>query len=271
MSAAPKRKPSKIVAASATYVYCVVSSDKAPVLSSKKGARGLERTANLRVLDAGGGYYVFAATAPLELYDAPVVDERLRDLDWVGARAAEHDAVVEHATSLGTVVPMKLFTMFATDERAIANVVKMKRSLNRVVDRIAGCEEWGLRILFDETRAARALAEDARAKKATSGRDFLMKKKVIVEERRSASARGMTEIDALYDRVSKSCRSSKRRAAPNRELAGRVMLDAVFLVPRTKVKTVHAAVTASAERLALEGFDISLTGPWPAYSFIGAA
>lgn len=276
MSAAPKRKARSPIAASAsaTYVYGILRSPKSePTLAATKRSRtprGLEGTTNLRVLDAGGGYYVVAATAPLALYDAPVIDARLRDLDWVGARAAEHEAVVEFSMTLGTVVPMKLFTMFATDERATANVEKMKRSLDRVVERIDGCEEWGLRILFDEARAARAHAEEARATKPSSGRDFLLKKKVLVEERRSASARGVAEIDELYRKLSKTCRSAKRRAAPNRELAGRVMLDAVFLVPRAKVKALHAAVTASAERLALEGFDISLTGPWPTYSFIGA-
>ena len=64
-------------------------------------------------------------------------------------RATEHETVVEHATKLGSVVPMKLFTLFSNDERAVSHVRKMKRSLGRVVDRIADCEEWGLRILFD--------------------------------------------------------------------------------------------------------------------------
>lgn len=255
--------------ASATYVYCVVKSPKAPSFGRSRSL-GLEGTGKPRVLDAGDDFWVVAASAPLELYDAPVIDAKLRDLDWVGGRAAEHEAVVERATELGTVVPMKLFTMFGTDERATDNVQKMKRSLERVVERIADCEEWGLRILFDEARAAREAAEDARAKKVSSGRDFLLRKKSLVDERRRLGERGAEEVGDLFERLSKMCRRAKRRSAPNRELAGQVMLDAVFLVPRAAVKSVQKAVTVSAERLSKEGFDVTLSGPWPAYSFIEA-
>jgi hypothetical protein len=76
-------------------------------------------------------------------------------------------------------------------------------------------------------------------------------------------------VDELYDALAKTARRAQRRAAPNRELAGRVLLDAVFLVPRPSVRKIKATVAASAERLVEEGFDVTLTGPWPAYSFIG--
>ena len=48
-----------------------------------------------------------------------------------------------------------------------------------------------------------------------------------------------------------------------------MLLDAVFLVPRASVKKLKATVGVSAEKLAAEGFDVTLSGPWPAYSFIG--
>jgi hypothetical protein len=252
---------------SATYVYCVVKSARAPKLG--RVPKGLARAAKPRLVDAGDGYWLVVASAPLAVYDAAAIDARLRDLEWVGGRATEHEAVVEHAASLGTLVPMKLFTLFSTDDRAIAHVRKMKKSLDRVVERIAGCEEWGLVILFDEARAAKAAAAEARARKVVSGTSFLLRKKALDEERRTAGARGVATVDALYGRLGKLTRSAQRRAAPNRELAGRVLLDAVFLVPTSGVKKFKAAVAAPAQALADDGFDVTLTGPWPAYSFIG--
>jgi hypothetical protein len=257
------------VSENATYVYCVVKRGKASP-TKKLGKVGLQGAGKPRWLDAGEGYELLVATAPLELYDAHVIDSRLRDIDWVGGRAAEHEAVVEHAAESGTVVPMKLFTLFASDERAVRHVQGMKKSLDRVVDRIAGCEEWGLRILFDEARAAKARAEEARSRKVVSGTGFLMRKKELEEERRTAGKRGAELVEELYEKLSKIARRAQKRAAPNRELAGRVLLDAVFLVPSGAVKRIKAAVGASADELVAEGFDISLTGPWPAYSFIGA-
>jgi hypothetical protein len=282
--------------ASATYVYCVV---KAALRERRTGSaaagapklgrvpNGLSGAGRPRVLDAGDGYYLLVASAPLALYDAAAIDPKLRDLEWVSQRAAEHEAVVEHAANLGTVVPMKLFTLFTNDDRAVGHVRKMKRSLDRVADRIEGCEEWGLRILFDQARAARAAAE-ARSKKhaapsgrgklegpsrsneSMSGTSFLLRKKTIDEERRRAGARGGAAVEELYERVAKSVRIAQRREAPNRELAGQVVLDAVFLVPHESVKKLKSIVRASAKSLVDEGFDLVLSGPWPAYSFIGA-
>jgi hypothetical protein len=240
------------------------------------GPAGLAGAGKPRIVDTGEGYQLVVASAPLAHYDAAAIDARLRDLDWVGGRAAEHEAVVEHAAAIGTVVPMKLFTLFSNDDRALEHVRKMRRSLDRVVERIAGCEEWGLRILRDDARAARASAAaiEARAPrtasgKAPSGKEFLLRKKAIEEEKKTAGTRGLAEIEALYDEVAAVARRSLRRPAPNRDLAGRVLLDAVFLVPTPAVKQVKALVGAAAKKIVGEGFDLTLTGPWPAYSFIG--
>jgi hypothetical protein len=236
----PKSSP-KALRDAATYVYCVVkaNADSPRVKGSPKGLVGADKP---RLVDAADGYWLLASSAPLSLYSGEAIDAKLRDLEWVGGRAAEHEAVVEHAATIGTVIPMKLFTLFANDERAIDHVRKMKKTLDRVVTRIEGCEEWGLQILFDEARAARAAAEEARSKKVVSGTGFLQRKKALDEERRSLGARGAAQVDELYDSLSRTARRAQRRAAPNRELAGRVLLDAVFLVPRPSVKAIKKTV-----------------------------
>jgi hypothetical protein len=254
------------MAESATYVYCVVKCAKAPNVG--RGApKGLAKTSELRVLDAGDGYRLVVASAPLSIYRGEAIDAKLRDIDWVAERAAEHESMVEHFAGAGTLVPMKLFTLFATDERAVDHVARMRRTLDRVVERIAGCEEWGLRILFDETKAARA---EPPPKVGTSGTGFLLRKKAQQEQRRTLAARAAAEVDDLFERLEKIARRSVRRAAPNRELAGRVLLDAVFLVPEKSTKKLKAEVAKAGNALAGEGFHVTLTGPWPAYSFIGA-
>ena len=252
---------------SATYVYCVAKSKKEPSLA--KAPKPLAGAAKPRLLDAGGGYRVVVSSAPLARYGAEEIDKRLRDIDWVAARAAEHDAMVEHFLAEAVVVPMKLFTLFSTDERAIEHVTKMKKALERVVDRIDGCDEWGLRILFDEAEAIRVAAAEARGKRPTSGTGFLERKKSQQDLRRTLTTHAADEVNALYTRIGKIARKAARRSAPNRELAGRVLLDAVFLVPRGAVKKLKGEVAGTAEGLAAQGFHVTLSGPWPAYSFVG--
>lgn len=264
MLLAPVRT-TKTAPAEATYVYAIVKADRALT----RLPPGLEGAGKPRVLDAGDGYALVVASAPLARYSAEAIDPKLRDLDWVGARAGEHEAVVEHLAARGTVIPMKLFTLFSTDERAVRELTKRKRLLDAMMERIAGCEEWGLRILFDEARAAKAAAAAARARRPATGKDFLLKKKALEDEKRSAGQRGAAEVHALHARLVKLARRHQRRAAPA-GVTARVLLDAVFLVPRPAVQDMQKAVKAAAPRLVEEGFDVLLTGPWPAYSFIGA-
>jgi hypothetical protein len=257
--------------ASATYVYCIVKTAKAPsVARAPKGIAGAEKP---RLLDAGDGYRLVVASAPLAKYSAEKINARLEDIDWVAERGAEHESLVEHVVEEvgagGAVVPMKMFTLFSSDARALEHVVKMKKTLERVVDRIRGCDEWGLRILFDEAEAARLAGEEARKSRPTSGTGFLERKKKQQDVRRSLNASAAEEIEGLYDALGKIAKRSVRRSAPNRELAGRVLLDAVFLLPKKEQKRFQKTVGATAEGLAKRGFHVALTGPWPAYSFIG--
>jgi hypothetical protein len=47
------------------------------------------------------------------------------------------------------------------------------------------------------------------------------------------------------------------------------LIDAVFLVARPRSKRFQTTVRREAARLATQGYELTLTGPWPAYSFIG--
>ena len=79
---------------SATYLYCLVSSPKAPSL---RGApAGLPGAGTPRTLDAGGGLWPVAADAPLDRYGEGPIETGLRDLAWVSSVAVPHEAVVEH-------------------------------------------------------------------------------------------------------------------------------------------------------------------------------
>src|SRR6185436_18419233 len=119
-----------------------------------------------------------------------------------------------------------------------------------------------LRIMLDEKRA-RARADAPTPKRKVSGTAFLERKKVIEDTRKKTGIRGAAEAEELFTSLSKLAKKAVRRPAPNRDLAARVFLDAVFLVPTKSVTKLRAAVAKVAPGLVDEGFDITLSGPWP--------
>jgi hypothetical protein len=258
----------------ATYVYCVLrvkeGVSRAPRLGPRhpSGLTGAERP---RLLDAGDDYGVLVATVPLSLYSADQIEKNLADLDWLGERATEHEALLEHVMSWGVVVPMTLFTLFRSDERAVAHVRRMKSSLARVVERVAGCEEWNLRIRLDPARAesaARATLDQALAGARVSGTSFLQRKQALDEARRHSRVRSANGASELYERIARNARAARRRTPSTGELAAGLVLDAVFLVPRAWAPELTRTVDAAATPLVDAGFAVALSGPWPAYSFV---
>ena len=84
--------------------------------------------------------WLVIAEVPLEAYGPGPLETALRDMRWVGEVAVAHEAVVEHfARGRGaTVIPMKLFTMFSSVERAVENVRARQRLVAAAVARVRG-------------------------------------------------------------------------------------------------------------------------------------
>ena len=158
--------------ATATYVYCAVQASGTPrIARTPSGLPGLGRP---RLVDAGGGLWIVVGDAPLPQYGEASIARGLQDLDWVSRCAIAHESVVERWIRAQAVVPMKLFTIFESDERALAYVRQQRRKLDRIIRRVAGRCEWGVRI-----RLASPPAPERRARRATSGTGYLAAKKQV--------------------------------------------------------------------------------------------
>ena len=106
----------------ATYVYCIVHAAAAP--GTARAPHGLDGAARPTVLPAGRSLWLVVADVPLDRYGPEALEASLRDMHWVADAAVAHEAVVEHFSrqAKSTVIPMKLFTMFSTAERAIGDL-----------------------------------------------------------------------------------------------------------------------------------------------------
>jgi hypothetical protein len=252
----------------ATYLYGLLRGPSEPSLAG--APPGLQGLGPLRLLSLDAGLWLLAASAPLPEFSAGEIDERLRDLDWVSACALAHEAVVEHFRAAPALLPMKLFTLFASDERALAELRGRRESLERVLDRVAGRVEWGVRVRLDEARAREAVAAEFRQSAAAgSGTSFLLRKKQEQEATRNLAGRLRTDVDAAWAELEAAAGEALRREpATAPEEGGKLLLDAAFLVAAGREAEFEAVVERCAARLAPRGCEVTLSGPWPPYHFI---
>lgn len=253
----------------ATYLYCLVRHQGEPALEG--APPGLPDLGALRALDLGAGLWLVAASAPLPEFSSQRIEERLTDLDWVSACALAHEAVIEHLRAAAALLPLKLFTLFASDDRALAHLQASRQQLEKVLDRIAGRVEWGVRVRLDEARAREALAAEARQSAAPSGSgtSFLLRKKQEQEASRDLAGRLRAEVDAGWpDLAAQAAEAVRRPPATTPEQGGKVFLDAALLVAAGRTAELEAAVERFATRVGAKGGEVTLTGPWPPYHFV---
>src|SRR5213083_2147310 len=219
----------------ATYVYCVVVAPKRPRLTGAPA--GLPGTGPLRLLDIDPGRHVVVTDAPLSRYGEVAIRRGLSDLAWVSRAAVAHEAVVEAFIDATAVLPMKLFTIFTNDERALAHLRGEQRRINAMLKRVANHREWGVRVVLDRARATgrkRGVAKPA-ARGGRSGIGYLARKKAQRDAAAELAWRASDTVAELYDLLAGQASLSKRRAASKLPVpGGPLLLDAAFLVPASR-------------------------------------
>jgi hypothetical protein len=205
------------------------------------------------------------ATVPLETYSAPAIERGLRDLAWVSGCAVGHEAVVEACLAGGTILPARLFTIFRSDDSAVAHVVRGRKRILGLLERVAGSREWSVRVKLDR------LPKPERAGRAETGRQYLTRKREQHARRAVESRRTRAEAQKVHRRLARAAREARRRSAV--QLAGtddRLLLDAVYLVSTAGAPTFRRIARQCGQDLAREGCTLVLTGPWPPYNFVGS-
>jgi len=248
----------------ATYLYCLVHAARP---ATGRTPRGLAGTGPIRLLDAGEGLWLAAADAPLARYGAAPIERGLHDLNWVSACAMGHEGVVEHYARRATVIPMKLFTLFASDERALTHVRRTRRRLDRLIARVGGRQEWGVRLLLDETRALKARARRG-ARASSTGTAFLLRKKQEREAVHDIRLGAAAEGNRLFQRLARQADDARRQTPAQAGSGLRVLLDAAFLVRTGRAAAFRTATAKLGRQLAGSGFHLTLSGPWPPYTFV---
>jgi hypothetical protein len=282
----------------ATYVYCVVRRGQKPVIA--KDVEALPAAGAPRVLRIDEDLWLIVANVPLQAYDEKALREQLQDVEWMSRCGAAHQAVMDAMLECDAVVPMTLFTIFASDARALAEVKKGAARLDASLDRVAGRTEWIVRVMRGDASSATApagtsaeargapatragdAAESAdveaapgssRDPRAKSGREFLQAKVDQRQAVRRAAEETTTGVRGMMDALSGVAddvrdRTEARATGAASAVASAALLDVAYLVARTEEAEFERTARHAARPLTERGLRVSVTGPWPCYSFV---
>ena len=250
-----------------TYVYCVVAADRRPRLT--RVPSGLPGAGPVRLLGVETGLFMAVADLPLDRYSEAAINSGLANLDWVSRVAVAHEAVVESFIAATAILPMKLFTIFTSDDRALDHMRAQRPRMAALVKRVANHQEWGIRVVLDRTGASAALPAKKPAARDGNGVSYLARKKAQRDSSRELASRARETVAVLFDRLAARSSDAKRRGASELPAqGGPLLLDAAFLVPRPRGAAFSALAARESKTLARQGYGLTVSGPWPPYTFV---
>jgi hypothetical protein len=220
-----------------------------------------------------------ASRVPAAEFGPEPLRENLNDLAWLEGVARAHEEVLERALAAGTLLPLRLCTIYETEQR-VRDMLEAERGvLGEALDLLDGRQEWGAKLLVDPDK----LADEARARSPETsaleeelgGRSaagaYMLDRRLERHVREAADSLAADVAEQVHTALQDLAVDAVTRRPQNRELSGHhgeMLLNAAYLVEAEQVTGLAPLVAELEERYGTLGARIELTGPWPPYNFV---
>jgi hypothetical protein len=263
------------------YVYCVVPAGSPAAAPSAGEADGLVGLVGIGGASVGlveeGPIAAVVSAVPAEEFDEEPLNGRLRDLDWLGPRAAAHQAVNARLMELDDALLPLSFGSVYRDERSLRRTLAERGGeFSRRLEAVRARAEWVVTLARDEAGALASLEHASEALQRLNGeigssppgRQYLLRRR-LGELRRQELANLDAEairsaVLNLTGAVERVYREPLADGAPGGPIA-----RASVLVPRAGAGAFLEEIGRLDGVWSERGYSLVATGPWPPYRFGG--
>jgi hypothetical protein len=260
----------------AVYLYALIDGAAAliePGIAADIDIPGEGGPLSPPILHRAGPIAALIGMVPLSEYCGAEAAHHLSDLAWLAPRTMQHAAVLRQAMQVSPVYPAPFATLFASRDSLSEFMLAHAHTLAEFFRAVAGMAEWELKAsaCLDNRAALEALAHDAWPNwtQLAPGTRYLR----LCRDRPGLVAAGralaQTAATRLAEQLLPPATASRRlvlQPAPESnsgELVGRFAL----LVPLRDAGALALRVQELASEAAGDGIALTLTGPWPPFSF----
>lgn len=251
------------------WMYGVAGHDLDALADDVTGVDG----ARPRTITAAGLTAIVGDVADRD-YGETALRRNLEDLDWLARTARAHHAVLEAVAERGPVVPMRLTTLFASDAGVTSTLSERADDFREALSLISERSEWGVKAYA--VKPAGPAEESGRAAggpegpAAGPGAAYLQRRRAQLTASKDARTEALASARTVYAELSRFAVSSRLYPPQAPDLAGQqtpMVLNAAYLVADERADEFAAVMTDLTARHRF--VQLTLTGPWPAYSFVG--
>lgn len=190
---------------------------------------------------------------------AESLERNIENLDWLAEATLRHQNAINAiaAATKETLLPTRFGVVFSSADALVEDVARRAKELQASATRVAGCEEWGVKVFYVSSPTERAAFRTA-----SSGADYLRKKAAAL----STDGASDGAIQAFARDLASVARASSQSGKVSSGQKG-LQWQATFLVPLAKRKQWDNVLRRYATQWGDER-SIECTGPWPPYSFV---
>jgi len=258
------------------YVYGVIAHGAAtlPVIA------GVADDTTVR-LHPVGTLAAIVSDVPLAEFGQGALEAHLSDLAWLERSVRRHQAVQNQVLALAALAPTKFATIYLTSAGLEAWLAEQQTTLTVLLAALRNRQEWGLKVLVDRTVLAEHVATysaDVRELRAqmegkTKGAAYFLIRRIQEVTAEEVERVSFDVADAVHRTLEQLSVVAVLNALPSEDIESgvQIVLNSAYLVPDAQVADVQAAVEAAAAEHGANGFTLQLSGPWPAYNFVGMA
>ncbi|MET8436989.1 GvpL/GvpF family gas vesicle protein [Streptomyces sp900116325] len=198
---------------------------------------------------------------------------QLEDLERLEVIARTHDAVVEAASRSTAVLPMRLATVYLDDARVASMLEARSGELHGLLSWLEGHVELGVKVYVDPAAAASEQPGPQQPDPASQrpGQAYLRRRQAQRRGRQDAYRAAGAAASQIAEHLTRLASSRVSHRPQQGELAsgaGENIANDAYLVPvRSEAEFRAAVAQVNGE---VPGVRIEVTGPWAAYSFVGA-
>ena len=255
------------------YVYGIVRDD----FDVSRAPTGVDDAAVS--VSKSGKIAALVSRLPKTDYASKAVESNSGDVSWLSPRAMAHDRVLTWAQDHGGVIPLPMFSMWGSEEALQKSLKAKAAKLKGTFERVSGADEFGLRVhrrddvmleaIDDLDPALAKLRREAES--AAPGQRYLLERKVAEQSKEAVRAASRRLAKQIFTELCGFARDALSRPLvpeANRVPDATLVLNAAFLVDRTRLEEFRVAVGARVRDYQPRGLAFDFTGPWPPYNFV---
>lgn len=242
-----------------------------------------------------GGLTMLVSDVSLAEFGEAALRENLENLDWLDEVAREHHYVIDAATRLVPLLPVRLATVYSGDDAVCAALTSRSSQLRDALRRVGGRVEWGVKayaaapgynaapgnaVAGESASAGRAQATvsagagDNQEPKTEGGAGmaYLRRRRAQLTSARESRSAAVNGAQAVHAELTAKAIGTRLHPPQSAQLSGvrqPMLLNAAYLLDTADSVTFTAAIAGMAT--AHPELRVELTGPWPPYSFAGEA